>query len=572
MTASTAPIDRSRRVGDLPILGLIVGAAVLVMTFLVIYPVLRLIQYVFFEEGVLSLGSVNETLADPSLVPALIRTGILIAVATPLSVVIGAILAWLNERTDARMGWAADMLPIIPLLVPAIATAIGWVVLLAPRAGYLNALARFIFQGEAGLREAGPTNIYSAAGMIGVVVIVTVPLAYLTIAAAFRNMDPALEEASRMSGASATTTLRRVTLPAIRNAVATASVLCLIHVVSLFSVPVIIGSQGGFDVLSVLIYRRLDTLGGPRFDQMIVLSMFMLLTVQLAVVAEYAISRTGYHAKVGGKEMGRATNSLGVWGHIARGGIVLYVLAATVLPIAALSLLSLQAFWTPSIQLDNLSLDNYADVFTGRSALGRAFTNSLILGLATSTVLMLVAAVIAYRLALAQGWIARIVNGLTTLPASIPHVVTGVAFLLAFGSGRGSLQGTLILLFIAYLVMTLPQASRSAGAALSQVGREMWEASLMSGASQLRTFLRVLLPLMLPGLLAGWVIVFVIAFSETSGSVFLASPTANPVTGPTVLNVFRTSGTFPQIAALCLAVTAVQTGIVFVVRFLGRRR
>jgi iron(III) transport system permease protein len=185
---------------------------------------------------------------------------------------------------------------------------------------------------------------------------------------------------------------------------------------------------------------------------------------------------------------------------------------------------------------------------------------------------MIIAAVIAYHVAGSRGPLARIVNAFSTLPASIPHMVTGVAFLLAFALGVFRLQGTLLVLFLAYMVMTLPQATRAAGAAFSQVGREMWEGSLMAGASPFRTFVRILLPLMRGGLLAGWVIVFVIAFSETSGSVFLSSPSSNPVTGPTILNSFRASGTFPQIAALCLGVTVVQTAVVLFIRLVGRDR
>ena len=46
----------------------------------------------------------------------------------------------------------------------------------------------------------------------------------------------------------------------------------LIGILANFSVPVIIGSQGGIDVLAVLIFRTMNAPGGPRFDQMIVLN------------------------------------------------------------------------------------------------------------------------------------------------------------------------------------------------------------------------------------------------------------------------------------------------------------
>lgn len=559
-----------QRLSRLPVLGSVVWVTIIFMGILVIYPLIVLLRYVFFPDGQFELNGFVRTFQDPDLWPVLGNTLTVVVVAVPACVIIGGVLAWFNERTDARMGWAADTLPIVPLLIPPIATAIGWVVLLAPTAGYINAFLRMVFGGEP--FGDGPFNIYGSIGMTSVIIIVTVPLTYLTIAAALRNMDPALEEASRMSGASPIRTLLKVTLPAVRNAVATSAVLALIHVISLFSIPVILGSQGGYDVLASLIYRRIDAEGGPRFDEMIVLSFFMLAIVQLAVVGEYLISRSGHHAKIGGKGRGRAINSLGPWRWVARAIVIAYLIIATVLPAVGLTLLSLQGYWTPAIQWNLLSFQNYIDIFAGTSLLGRSFFNSLILGLTTATVLMLIASIIVYKVATSRGPLSRIVNGLTALPASIPNMVTGVAFLLAFGIGIVRLQGTLLILLLAYLVVTLPQATRSAGSAFSQVGREMWEGSLMAGASQFRTFVRILVPLMRGGLLAGWVIVFVVGFSETSASVFLSSATTNPVTGPTILTAFRASGTFPQIAALCLGVAIVQTTVVLAIRWLGRDR
>ncbi|MBI4190681.1 MAG: ABC transporter permease subunit [Betaproteobacteria bacterium] len=186
--------------------------------------------------------------------------------------------------------------------------------------------------------------------------------------------------------------------------------------------------------------------------------------------------------------------------------------------------------------------------------------------------MVVVCPVIACYVANSTGRIARLVDALTGLPASVPHVVTGVAFLIALGSGRYSLSGTLVLLFLVYFVVTLPQASRSASVALSQVGKELWKGSLMCGASWVRTFLRVLVPLMLPGLIAGWAIVFAHAFSEISASVFLSSPARNPVSGPAIVDAFLNSGTFSQLAALAVCVTLLQTAVVLVVQIAGRRR
>ncbi|MES2171663.1 MAG: ABC transporter permease subunit [Actinomycetota bacterium] len=564
-------MSASRAIGRLPILNAVVWITLVFMAALIVYPLVLLVKYVFFANGTLDLSGIVDTFKDPALGPTLLHTLLVIVVVVPISVIIGGVLAWLNERTDARMGWVADTLPIIPLLIPVVATAIGWATLLAPSAGYLNAFLRMIFTGNP--TGTGPFNIYGALGTMGVMTIVVVPLAYLTISAALRNMDPALEEASRMSGASPFRTLVRITFPAVRNAVATATVLAVINVISQFTIALILGSSSGFDVIGSMIYHNIDAPNGPNFPEMVVLSFFMLVIVQVAVIAEYMISRSGHHARIGGKGRGRAINTLGGWKWVVRAVEIVYLLVATVVPLFGLLLLSLQNFWTPAIRWSFLTFQNYVDIFSGNTPLGRAFADSLLLGLLTATVLMLIASILVYQVSTSRGWLGKAVNAVTALPAAIPHMIIGVAFLLSLGVGFLSLQGSLLLLFLAYLVLALPQATRTAGSAFSQVGREMWEGSLMAGASQFRTFVQILIPLMRSGLLAGWVMVFVITFSETSASVFLSSSVSNPVAGSVILSfLLGSSGTYPQIAALCLVVALLQTIVVFGVRWLGRDR
>jgi iron(III) transport system permease protein len=561
-------LDRAER---LPLFPALVAVVAIVMAFLVIYPLAKLLYNVFVAKDAFGSYSISATFTDPALPSALEHTAILIVVAGPISLLVGAIFAWLNERTDVRMEWAADTLPIIPLLVPQLATAIGWVMLLAPRAGLGNALYRWIFDRSDVLSGSGPGNIYGMVGLVWVTIIVTVPLSYLIVSAALRNIDPSLEEASFMSGVGPIRTLFKVTLPAIRNGLAAAATLIVILVISIFSVPIIVGGTVGIDTLSTLIYQMLYSSGGlPHVGEAVLLSIFMFVVIQVVVFVEYAVTRRGRHATISGRgRTASAKISLGVLRWPLRVLQLLYLLCATVFPVAGLLIVSLQGFWTADIKWSALNFSNYSEIFSGGNELGQAFKNSLELGLISATVLIIIAAILVFYIDSAGGLLARLANAVSALPAAVPHVVVGVGFLVALGTGSYGLGGTLLILFLAYLVVTLPQATRSAGAAMSQVGKELREASVMCGASQIRTFVRVVLPLMGAGLLAGWVIVFVGTFSEVSASVFLSGP-GNPVTGPSIVSLWNNTGTFSQLAALALSVTVAQTLVVLVVRALTR--
>jgi iron(III) transport system permease protein len=125
------------------------------------------------------------------------------------------------------------------------------------------------------------------------------------------------------------------------------------------------------------------------------------------------------------------------------------------------------------------------------------------------------------------------------------------------------------LLLLAYLVLYMPQATFSAAAALAQVGRELSEASLMSGATTGRTFIRVVLPLMRPGLAAAWVLLFVLMSGEITASSMLAG-TRNPVVGFVVLDLW-TNGSYSALAAFATLMSLITSTVVLGMLAVTRR-
>ena len=556
----------------------LVGLVVIATAILVVYPLVRLLYAAFFDQSLSDTSGFTQAFTDGDLGPALLNSLILLVAAGLISLVLGTALAWVNERTDAGLGWAANILPILPLLVPPVASAIGWVFLLSSHAGYVNVILRVIGGGFTGasagsaIAADGPIDIYTVGGIVFVTAIYATPFVYLVMSSAFRNLDPALEEASRMCGVGSARTLLKVTLPAVRTSLVSAAVLTVINIVALFSIPIVIGIQKGIDVLPVLIFRVLYAASPPRLGEAVVLSAFMFIAIQAFVLVEYAANRRGRQSVVGGRGARGAKNRLGAWKWPTRTIIVLYLALTTLLPLLALIIVSLQGFWSPGINWALLSFNNYVALLDAQNDLGHALTNSLYLGVITATTLVVISALITVFIRTSRGSTARIVNAVMTLPATIPHTAIAIGFLLGFATGNVSLAGTTLVLYLAYTVLFLPAAMRAASAARSQIGDDLWESSLMSGASPLRSFRSILLPLMFSGLLAGWVIVFVQTLSEMSASVFL-SGSANPVVGRVILTVWQLGGTYPQLAALATVVTVIQIIVVSVVFGLtGRRR
>src|SRR5262249_13699326 len=115
--------------------------------------------------------------------------------STVLSAVLGVALAFIVARTDAPFRGALSTLAYVRIIIPGLLTAIAWVFLGSPTIGILNSVYKNMFGATEPL-----FNIYSMTGMIIVQGLDTFPLIYLTVAAALRSMDPALEEAAFTAG------------------------------------------------------------------------------------------------------------------------------------------------------------------------------------------------------------------------------------------------------------------------------------------------------------------------------------------------------------------------------------
>ena len=506
---------------------------------------------------------------DESLLRVFVNTFLVVVGSAGLALLVAASLAWTIERSDAGIGGVAGFLPLASLLLSSLAEVSGWLVLLEPRVGLLNGLARRALSLLGITLQEGPIDIFSLGGIVVLSALQLVPFGYLIISAALRTLDPALEEASRVSHAGPLRTLIRVTLPAVAPAIANAAIVMVIICLGLFTVPFIIGSGAHVDVLSVSIFRLLTSTFPPRSALALLLALVLVGLVQMLLLLQRRVVRPGQYATVGGRGFRHARVALGPWRRPVRLIVLVYLVATTVLPILGLLLVSLQPFWTPDVQWNRLSLANYQFAIVQNPRLSGALIRSLMLATVSATLGTLVGATLMLYVHQARGFGKQVIDTVTALPAAIPHTVIGLAFLVAFSRPPIVLYGTPMMLLLAYLFMQTPFASRAAAAAVADIGLELAEASRVFGAGERRTFFRIMLPLALPGLAAGWVTLFVFSFGEVTASTLL-SGTENLVVGRVLLDLW-TSGSLPQMTALALTQCVICAVITLTVLKLTRR-
>ncbi|WP_156753642.1 ABC transporter permease [Actinokineospora pegani] len=565
--AEPAPA-KSRRKWPTPLVW-VSWALAAAMTYFIAFPLIKAVLSLFgvatattgaADSTFLSVVTSGETLQ------ALLNTAILVVCGGAFAILVGAGFAWLNERTDARVGWLAEVLPLVSMFVPSLAAAIGWVFLLDPDIGLLNSLMRTAL-GWVGIDAAsGPLDIYSWYGLIWCYGVFLVPFAYLAISNGLQSLDPSLEEASRVSGAGPVKTFFKVTLPALKPALGSAVMIVIVMGMALFSMPVIIGTRAGIDVLPVKIVE--DVTQTYPVDQVSALSRSAMLLV-IVLIAGYVQRRL-----VGvGKGKGQAFATIG--GKGSRGGAVKlgklkaparvlmfgYLAAAAILPFLGLLFVSLQTFWSSAVDWSGLSLDAYDALFE-KPILSEGLKNSMLLAAGCATVVVLFAIIITHFTEVKGGKSARAVDGVLKTPAAIPHIVFAIALIAAFGGPPFGWNGTALILAAAYVVMYFPQAAMYSSAAVHQIGRPLIEASHVSGAGDARTLRRVLVPLMTPALISGWALIFVLMAGDITASAMLAS-TNTPVAGFVMLDQWS-HGSYPTIAALGVVLTLISTCVVLV--------
>lgn len=502
----------------------IIGAAVLLVIYLAGLPLAILLWGSLkagspVEAGALTLENFREAYGNLHSYTLLFNSVVYAAGACLLSLILGTSLAFVVERTNTPFKSLFTAMALVPLIIPGILHTIAWILLLSPRIGVINRVLMSLF----GL-EAAPFNIYGMGGMIWVEGLHLSPLVFVIMAAVFRSMDPALEEAALTSGASYPTVLRRITLRLAVPAMASATLIMFIRGLESFEVPALIGLRGGVRVFTSRIWLALREFP-PDYGLAATFAVGLLL-ISVAGILLYSrlIAASKQFATITGRGFRPHIVHLGKWRYLTAAIFIFYFVFLVGLPFLILLWASLNPTYTvPAFdKLDRLTLENYIFVLK-MDRTRAAFANSIILSLSSGLLVMLLTAVIAW-ITVKSRWRGRaVLDIITFLPITIPGIVLGVSLIWVYLILPIPIYGTLWILLLAYITRYMPYGIRTSSASMVQISDELEEAAAISGGSWLQTFRRITLPLLKPGLIAGFIYVVIVSFRELSSSILLYS-------------------------------------------------
>ncbi len=171
--------------------------------------------------------------------------------ATALSALFGVPLAWLLARVQFPGRRAVRALCTLSMVLPPV---VGGVAL-------LFALGRRGVIGQYLDRWFDVQLPFTTAGVVLAQTFVAMPFLVVTVEAALRQLDGRLEAASRTLGASSWYTFRRVTLPAIRPALAAGAVLAWARALGEFGATITFAGSfpGTTQTMPLAVYLSLET-------------------------------------------------------------------------------------------------------------------------------------------------------------------------------------------------------------------------------------------------------------------------------------------------------------------------
>jgi len=520
------------------------------------------------EDVPLTMENFSAVYLDPGTYEILFNTLIFAVSSVAVTLVFTVPLVWILMRTDVPFKKTIYVLLTVGILIPVFLRTIAWILLLSPRIGLLNKLLQDLFS-----LSGPPFNLYSIAGMAFIQGVSFVPGAFFMLAAAYRSMDPSLEEAAYTSGVGKLRTFLKINIPITMPAIAAVMVYLFMTAIAVFEVPAIIGMPARILVLSSLIYSATTPATGiPDYGMAGAYGAIMLiLGLVLAFLYVRLVKQGKKYTVITGRGYRPREIALGRWTWAAIAFVFFYLSIEVFIPFLVLVWASV----LPYLQLpsaaafSNMTLKHYWEIPSHVGA--QPFINTLILMFTVPTLTMILSVLVSWVVIRTQVPFRGLLDTLAFVPHAVPGILmaVGLAYLGLAYRGIFPIYGTVLIIILAHTINWIAYGTRTTNSVMIQVHRELEEAGRVSGASAPRVLWKIVLPLIASGVLNSWIWIGMLAYREVTMALTLY--TRHNVVISTVVWQFWGRGWVPQVSALGVILILFATLVVGSVRVLLSR-
>ena len=472
---------------------------------------------------------------------------------------LGVFLAWILARTNIPFARGFEFLFWISFMLPSVASTYGWMLLLDPDFGLVNTW----FDNLLGVM---PFDIYSFWGIVWVHTVAGLDTKVMLLTPAFRRMDAAMEEASLLCGAGTLRTMFRVTLPVMTPILVVVLLLSLVRLFESFETELLLGTPWGFFVYSTMIVD-LAQQDPPLTNQaaalgsiiLVFLAVFIPLQRKLIGARQFTTVTSHFKAKL---------IDMGPWKYLVAAGMGAICFLAVGVPILSAlggSLMVRFGFF----DLPQTWTLEYWRVALNDPRLMLALQNTLIIAVVSAVVGPILFSLIAYIIVRTRLPGRSVLDSICWLPSAVPGVLAGLGLLWMFLGTPffRPLYGTLFLLIIASMMGGITLATQVLKANFIQLGKELEEASLTSGAGFWGTYFRIVLPLMGQTMALIAVLKFLFAARTASSVILLATSETRTLA---LLALDQIAGGYREPASITvLFIVLLTTGVALVARSFG---
>jgi iron(III) transport system permease protein len=516
------------------------------LAYLVLFPIVRLVLLALQDGG----AYLERAVGTPALGRTLVTTLGLAVVSVLMAAVLGTVLAWLATRLPVRRRWAA-VVPLLPIVLPPIASISAFGFLLAPRSGLVNDLLRRvpIFSGYTAV-TGGPINVYSFGWIVAITGLYLTSFMFVFIRAGLARVGPQVVEAARSSGATPVRAFLKVVLPLLRPSLTYGGAICLLLGLSQFTAPLILGGNQNVRVLTTEVYYFVNL---NQYGIASALSMPLLVLGTALVLGQRGLLANSQRFA---SDVGKGVQGSGRASRWALPVLAVYGLLMVVVPIVTLVLVSLSPFWTGHVNVATFTFRNFTTTLATPAARTAIETSLLasVAGVLLALPVGYLAAEVIYR---RRGGrvLSSLVDFIVGLPLGIPAVVFGLGFLYCYSQPGFQLYGTPWIIILLYVTLMLPYSVRLQLTARLSLGDSFEAAARSSGAGVFRTHLRIVVPMMRSSIAGAAALMFVLLSHEFTASVFVRS-VRTQVMG-TQLYDFWSTGTASKVAVMGIVMCVV---------------
>lgn len=242
--------------------------------------VINLVQS--FAGGGLGLEEYRRIFTDEYYLSVILHTVLLGVAVTLACLVLGYPLGIVIAKAEGFWKTFMILAVVAPLLVNVVVRSFGWMIIMGGQGAVNWVLSLF---------GISPVDLMYTWWGIGIALVhVLIPFMVLSIAGVLEGLDPAVEEAAKVLGATRFDAFRLIVLPLTAEGMLTGSILVFTATVGSFVTVMLLGNTSTM-VMPLLIYQQLTVASDWAFAAAMGTTLLLLVTVALWIQTRFARPR-----------------------------------------------------------------------------------------------------------------------------------------------------------------------------------------------------------------------------------------------------------------------------------------